>query len=441
MLSFNENKNLSVLKIMNVVLILHLVWSVARNFIHLPGLWNGVGIFFFPLIEVFLIIYCYFRTQLRLIMPYVLLPIIFNIYMIIRHCFSGDIMSHGASDCYTFFFSLFCLISISKEDFIERFYLFCLAAFILAIIISLSSYLSLVMPLGVEPLLNGRLQGFLHNPNNLAHVVTYGFVLGVGSLLIKPEKKPLLIALIFEAFLTVKILLDTESRAAMLFLGIVILGMIIGFFAWFHKALPQKMSKFIFGLIIIVLIAIILFFILFIVSDGVRSFFLDLLRIPYDENSDLLEILKSTIASFNSASGRDILRATAIRYWKTNLLFGLSIQEIFVDSLAENNRPIDSHNSFIQIGATLGIIGLFLFALMYVLSFIFSIASSVKSTDNKIKTISVFTMIFLVALFVDVNFENFIYMSLGMMALVGYFVICAGLQLGKLLTDEKVRKA
>ena len=431
-----NNRNWNNVKIMNIVLVMHLVWSILRWQIPLPGVWNGIGIFLFPVLEIFLIIYCYLKTQARLIMPYVLLAIVFNAYMIVRHCFSGDFMSHGASDCYTFFFTLFCLISLSKEDFIERFYIFSLTAMILAIVVSLLSYLSLIIPIVVNPVPGGRFRGILPNPNTLGHVVAYGYILGVGAFLIKPQKKALWIVLLANTLLILKVLLDCESRAAMLFLCVALFSLIIGYFVWFRKVLPEIVSKVVFGLIIIVLAFAVISFILFICNDVVRSFFLDLMRVPYDKNGGFSEILKSIKDSFSSASNRDALRNVVINHWKENLLFGVSSSSLAADFTENIDQAVGSHNSFLQIGATLGIIGLVLFLLMYISSFVFSVVSAIKAEDNRIKTISVFVVIFLVALSVDVNFENLLYMSLAMMALVGYFIICSGLQLGRFLNQK-----
>ena len=434
MFATRDNRyNCNIVKIMNIVLVMHLIWSILRWQIPMPGILNGIGIFFFPVIEVLLILYCYLKTQFRLVMPYVLLVVVFNVYMIIRHCFSGDFMSHGASDCYTFFFSLFCLMSLSKEDFIDRFYIFCLTAFILSIAVSLISYLTLAIPIVENPVPGGRLQGILPNPNTLGHVATYGYVLGIGAFLVNSEKKPLLFVLFADTLLTIKVLLDCESRASMLFLCIAVIGFIIGYFVWFKKALPAVISKILFWLILVVLAIVLMAFILFVASDTVRSFILDLMRVPYDENSGLLEIVKSILASFHSASNRDVLRDVVIKHWKENLWFGVSVARV----LADFPEYIDSHNSFLQIGSTLGVIGLALFILMYISSFIFSLVSAIKSKDNRIRSISVFVAVFFVALSVDVNFENLIYMSLAMMALIGYFIICSGLQLGRFLNNPE----
>ena len=429
----SDNKNCDVLRVMNIVLALHLIWSVCRYLVSVPEIWNGIGIFFFPVLEILLIIYCYIRTQYRLILPYVLLPLVFNIYMIIRHCFSGDFMSHGASDCYTFFFCLFCLISIEDKDFIERFYIFSLTAFWLSISISILSYLSLIVPIVENPFYGGRLQGVLNNPNILGHVVTYGYIFGLGAFLIKPEKKLLWVALLLDTFITIKILLDTECRTAMIFLGLVILGLIISYFTWFRKRLPRNVSQLLLWLIVIILTAFVLFCFLFVISGSVRSFTLDILRVNYDENSSFGDIIKSLWSSFSSASGRDVLRRTAIQHWQENLLFGLSVQTVFADYLGENNRPLDSHNTFLQIGSTLGIVGLVLYLLMYISSFIFSVVSIIKSDDYRMKALSIFETIFFIALTFDICFENFLYMSLTLMTLSGYFIISSGLQLGRFL--------
>ena len=214
----------------------------------------------------------------------------------------------------------------------------------------------------------------------------------------------------------------------MLFLCVAIVCMVIGYFLWFRKALPAGFSKILFLLILVVLAIVLMAVILFIVSDTVRSFVLDLMRVPYDENSGLAEIVKSIVASFSSASNRDVLRRITIHHWKENLMFGVSAARVVSDFTENIDQAVGSHNSFLQIGATLGIIGLALFLLMYISSFIFSIASAVKSEDKRIKSISVFIAIFFVALSVDVNFENLLYMSLAMMALIGYFIIGSGLQ-------------
>lgn len=325
------------------------------------------------------------------------------------------------------------MMSISKEDFIERFYIFCLTAFILSIAVSLISYLTLVIPFVENPVPGGRLKGILPNPNTLGHVATYGYVLGLGAFLTKPEKKILYFTLIADTLLIIKVLLDCESRASMLFLCVAVIGLVIGYFVWFKKALPVRITRVLFWLILAVLVIALVTFILFIVSDNVRGVILDFMRVPQDKNSELFEIVKSIMSSFSSASNRDVLRDVVITQWKENLLFGVSVARV----LADFPEYIDSHNSFLQIGSTLGFIGLALFLLMYLSSFFFSIVSAVKSKDDKIRTISVFVAVFFVALSVDVNFENLIYMSLAMMALVGYFIICSGLQLGRFLNQKE----
>ena len=58
---------------LDLILVMHLIWSVLRWQLDLPGLANGIGIFLFPVVEVVAIIYCLARTDIRFMTPWPIL--------------------------------------------------------------------------------------------------------------------------------------------------------------------------------------------------------------------------------------------------------------------------------------------------------------------------------------------------------------------------------
>ncbi len=426
-----------VVEALDLILVMHLIWSVLRWQLDLPGLANGIGIFLFPVVEVVAIIYCLARTDIRFMTPYVFIPVAFHVYMIARHCFNGDIMSHGASGFYTLAFCLFCMPALKKEELAKRFHVFCLAMFWLSVAVSLLSYISLVFPITDAPTQGGRLQGIMPHPNTLGHSATYGLVFGIGAFLLVPSSRAFLAAIVVDALLTVKVLIDSQSRASMLFLAFTFILLAAGYFTYWRKALPRWASRFIMVLIILVVIAVVACFLVFAVSDAFRNFMLDTLRIPHEDSHSTMEILSSLSSSFADASNRDELRRLTIEHWKDNVVFGVSTKAAIVGFPADISDNSGSHNSFLQILATLGIIGFILFVGMYLSSLLFLLKAAFTSRDGALRTISIFSSAMLVTIAFDSNYENLLYLSLAMMVLAAYFLLMTGFQIANLTKRDR----
>ena len=103
-----------------------------------------------------------------------------------------------------------------------------------------------------------------------------------------------------------------------------------------------------------------------------------------------------------------------------------------------NLRSADaSHNSFIQILASLGLVGFIPFILFFISGFIFMLYGAIKVKDKAIKTIAIFLTIIYLAITVDVTFENYLYTAISIMTISGYFTITAGYQIRNIMLQEK----
>lgn len=394
---------------------------------------NGTMILICPIIEIVLVIY-YCLTKNKRLLKYSLLPIIFLSYVIIRHCTNGDIWSHGSSDIFIYALCLFCLLSYNKEEFIQRFYLFCFTSLIISFSVALISY---IVPSDISGINSERMKGIFAHPNIFGHWVAYGLIFGIGAFLINPQNKATWILLPLDGLITLKVLIDTESRASMLFVAITLFCSIIAYFAYWKKTLSEKQRKVISFIILGIITLFIILVVVFCTYTPFRSFILDILRVNYSDINSLSNIVISAIEGFKDGSSRDDLRNVAIEEWKGNVLFGTSTNNI-VTAMNTNLRSADaSHNSFIQILASLGLVGFIPFILFFISGFIFMLYGAIKVKDKAIKTIAIFLTIIYLAITVDVTFENYLYTAISIMTISGYFTITAGYQIRNIMLQEK----
>lgn len=431
-------KGNDVVRILDGLLSARLVWSVVRWQIAVDDiLLNGLTIFLFPVLELIAIAYCYMRTNRRLIMPYVLLPTAFHAYMIVRHCFSRDIMNHGASDIYTLMFCLVCLLPLSKDELLDRIYVFCTTMLCISLFSGLASYVKLLAAEHTLIIAQGiRYAGIFQNPNTFAHVVAYGFAFGVGSFLLRPENRSIWVLLCCDLVVLVKVLLDSQSRASMLFTALACAGIGIAFLVSWRRTLPRRQARAVLLLIVVAVLVMLVLCILFIASSHFRNAVLDVIRVPYNQGDSLSRVFESIVESFEGASRRDVLREITYMHWQDSPLFGTKASSIVEDFPERIDENTGSHNSFLQILATLGIVGLVLFAFMTAVSLICLAWTVCRSDDRRLRTIASFMSVMVAAMMVDSCYENLLYMSLAPMVMAWYFIITTAYQLKTAGTDE-----
>lgn len=440
---------LSKMKIVNGLLIFRLIWISLIYGVSLSWFMSGFVIFLPPILELLAITYLYIKKQVEFIMPYVLIPMAFFIYMIIRHSTNGDIFIHGANDFFLFSFSVICLLSFAEDEFTERFYTFCKTMLIISIMVAVLSYMTYLIPENISeynlPLFlrnslqrwhdnlassnsfDNRFFGIELQPNTTGNWVSYGFLFGIGAYLLKPLKQNIFLLLV-SAILTTIILIDTASRSAMLFSVVFLLSFIILYLVQVHKNLTSNQNKLIMIAIILCILLFIILGLFFIINPQFRNFILIKLRVEITREFDIKEISQSLSEAFNDATGRKSLRETSMEVWKNHKLFGVSTSDLNSHLPSGIWISSGSHNTIIQILATLGVIGLALFLVFVLSSFSFLIISSIRNKNKKIRIISSFSIALFIAMAVGNFYENYMYTSNAIMTLCGYFILTTGYQ-------------
>lgn len=425
--------------ILNWIIALWLVWSIIRWILQIQNwILNGLTIFLFPAISLVAIILCPLFTERRIITPYVFFPLTYHIYMIARHCLNGDIMNHGSSDIYTLMICLVCLMSFSEDEFADRFDFICRSLLYSSIAVAVLSYARLFLDTGtIFPPLGSRIGGITPGPNPFGHIVSYGFVFGLCSFLLVPQRKSTWVLLPINAILLVKTLLDTQSRASMLFTIVSLAGLAIMYFVFWRKTLPTVQSRVIMAIILICILIVLVTLLLFITSVQFRGIILNLLRVPNTPGDSLSDALRNTLAAMKDATARAELRALTLQAWKANVLFGVTVRDA-VTGYTQNFGDFNgSHNSFIQVLATLGVFGLILFVIMLLSSFAYLISSTARTKHPKTKTIGLFSIVVFIAIMIDSCFENLLYCSLSFMVICAFFIITTGYQLKHIVDKER----
>ena len=421
---------------------------------------GGAIMLIMPVIEYAAIIINSIKRKRKLILPASYIVIAYFTYITIRHVFSLDILTMGVSDAVISAFALTCMQAQKKEEFIRIFYRVCMTFMWISIISGILSLLTLLIPESIKTdtvlpefirtniqnkfttrTNNGlsRLIGIYPHPNTTAHYCVYGLMFGFGTVLSKPEKISNYMFFGMDLILTAIILILTESRASMLSVAVFFILTTIIYFTYLRKHLNGNsiIIDSILMLFIVIAICMILSFMIF---DSVRAKVLEILRVPYSNDMTLLDSFSMMIEKFRSASGRDNLRTATIEAWKNNILFGISSSEI-----VQLLKPLDSsirfsnssHNAYIQILSTTGLIGLALFLVLQI-SAILSLSFAIKKTkDRLIKVITIFMMIMIIVAIVDNQFEVYYYSNIYTAVLVNFYALATGFQAGKIIKDEK----
>lgn len=455
-ISLRENNKLSPNNILTFLLVFRLIWISIIYGLSFSWFIGGFLTLIPSILEICAIVYLCIAYKKRFITPYVIIPILFFSYMIIRHTINGDIMLHGVGDLYIFSFILISLFSISQEEFVDRFYVFCKTMLLISIGVTLLSYMIYLIPANIAEyslptFLSNSLQRWYNNieeakvfdnrffglelqPNTTGNWVSYGFIFGIGAYLLRPRKQ-LLTLLIIDALLTIIILMDTASRSAMLFLLIAITCFIITFFLYLKKILQPRQISIIRTVIIITLSILAMFILAFIFSSSFRSYILTILRVD-TEGNNFYEIVDEFMKTFSDATGRKKLREIAMTQWKGNLLFGISTIELS-NALPSNVwNASGSHNSALQILTTLGILGITLFVVFCLSSLYLLIYTCQKCKNKEIRIISAFSIVLFIAMAINNFYENYMYTSTAIMTLCGYFILATGYQVGNLQKQE-----
>ena len=433
-----EEKNISII---NAVLILHAVLAIVKWVLPVNGyLTNGIILFFFPAVELVAIICNWVSHSRKPVFPYVILPLVFHLYMIIRHSLNGDIMSHGASDFFTLLFVLCAMLALTERELIDRFRIFSKAMLILCIATTAASLLTLIYPINpAGAMLDGRFQGITGHPNTLGNIVAYCYILGFACCLLQPQKASNWILLLCGTVATAVVLVGSQCRSAMLFTGVSVIGFYVFYLVFWRKRLPRKVSLAAGGVLLLLIFALIAFILLFFISPQVQETVLGLLRVPYDEGKSTNETLSTMMDYFHDASGRDEIRTISIENWKNNILFGVTTDRVlegYTQQAITNSKG--SHDSFIQILSTLGIVGLLLFLIMYASAFYCSIKAAISPLSYEVRTISMTIIVILVATAVNSTYENQLYTSVQIMVLIFYFLIASSYQLANTASTARI---
>lgn len=433
-----KTSEISCTSVLNFILVARVFESIVRWRIIFNNIFlDGLVIFLFPIIELLAIIYCAVKTNRKIIMPYGLVFILYHGYMILVHLVNGDFFIHGSSDFYSLLLCLSCLIFFDREEFLNRIYVFCLSLLYFSIIISLLSYIELAIKTNSIFVPSGiRFQGISDNPNMIGNAVTYGFIFGFGAFLLKPRKKLIWMLLIIDALLTLKVLIDSQCRAAMLFLLLSVILFSISFFVVWRRFLPKHISIAILLLICLIVILLIITCLLFITSNSFQSFILSTLRIPHEPNDSLKDIFSSVLSSLQDATGRSKLREGAISIWKEHPLFGVTTTYLKENMPIEVSVSRGVHNSFLQVLATLGLFGFIFFCGMIGCCLYFLVNIIVKSKSLQIKSVSLYLLSVLIAALINCTYENWIYISISPMCTMIYFLIVSGYQLKNIEANE-----
>lgn len=424
-----EEKNISII---NAVLILHAALAIIKWFLPVSGyLTNGIILFFFPAVELFIIICNWMHYSRKPVFPYVILPLVFHLYMIIRHSLNGDIMSHGASDFFTLLFVLCAMLALTERELIDRFHIFSKAMLVLCIATTAVSLLALIYPINpAGAMLDGRFQGITGHPNTLGNIVAYCYIIGFACCLLQPQKASNWILFLCGTVATAVVLVGSQCRSAMLFTGVSVIGFYVFYLVFWRKRLPRKVSLAAGAVLLLLIFAIIAFILLFFISPQVQETVLGLLRVPYREGRSAKETLATLLTYFQDASGRDEIRVTAIENWKNNILFGVNTDRVlegYTQQAITNSKG--SHDSFIQILATLGLTGLIFFLSMYASAFYCAFKAAISPLSYEIRTISMVIVVIFVAVAINSTYENQLYTSIQVMVLIFYFLIASSYQL------------
>ena len=424
-----EEKNISII---NAVLILHAVLAIVKWVLPVNGyLTNGIILFFFPAVELVAIICNWVSHSRKPVFPYVILPLVFHLYMIIRHSLNGDIMSHGASDFFTLLFVLCAMLALTERELIDRFRIFSKAMLILCIATTAASLLTLIYPINsAGAMLDGRFQGITGHPNTLGNIVAYCYIIGFACCLLQPRKASNWILLLCGTVATAVVLVGSQCRSAMLFTGVSVIGFYVFYLVFWRKRLPRKVSLAAGGVLLLLIFALIAFILLFFISPQVQETVLGLLRVPYDEGKSTNETLSTMVDYFHDASGRDEIRTISIENWKNTILFGVNTDRVlegYTQQAITNSKG--SHDSFIQILATLGLTGLIFFLSMYASAFYCAFKAAISPLSYEIRTISMVIVVIFVAVAINSTYENQLYTSIQVMVLIFYFLIASSYQL------------
>ncbi len=426
---------------LSTFIIIQLIYIVVRHTIGGTSNWyiSGITVLISVLIDVIVLGYCIAKTKRQPLSPYVYAVIAFQGYMTIGHMIKGDYTVHIANDFLLLFFCLLCVLDISTDDFIERAYRFCLFMLIASIVYSMTSYVYMIACGIYSP--GTRMPGIAKNPNTFGAMAAFGFSIGLGTIVLKPARTHLWILNVINAILTLFVLIDSQSRASLLFTGISVVGFIVCFMQYWRKTLPTHTIKIISCFFLILIVLFFVFCLAFITNTDIRMAVLHLLRIPAQPDSSLTEIFDNTIAAFQDASHRGDIRQSALDSWKDNIWFGVSsidiVDEIKADFSLGFSARDGSHNSFIQFLATLGIVGFALFLIYYGAGLIGLIYCLVKSQDTRMKTIASFFLVLFIAMSAYACYENVLYPNTWQMTFCSHFIIITGFHTAHLTRMEK----
>lgn len=436
------------------VLVFSLIWATIFYGITLNRWYLGGFLILVPAItQLCTIIYCYFSSPRRSLRSNVLFSVVFFAYVTIRHIISRDLLTQGVSDLFLFAFTAFCLISFSKDEYIDFFKCICRTMAYISIISTILSLLTLLIPQNINDYTflpeiirfnlsrfytppNQRLVGIQGNPNTTARLIAYGFVFCIINAILDSNKKEYRILLGLSFVSTVITLLLTGSRSTMLFLGIAFSGCAIAWFLSWRHYLNEKTNTLVVYFLIVVAISLFVALLLFSISNDFRASVLDLLRVPYKEGDSFTEIANSFIDAFRDASSRNEIRDKSLEAWMTNPIFGVPLDKMTADYPMHIDTSPGAHNSFVQILANTGLIGFSLFILMIGTSAYFMIVTCLKDNDTTIKTLAQFSLVVSFAILVHCFYENLLFTRTSVNAYYAYFILLSGFQFKSLSTQN-----
>ena len=436
------------------VLVFSLVWATVIYGITVNRWYLGGFLILVPaFIQLCTITYCFFISPRYRLHSYILFSVVFFCYVAIRHTLSRDILTQGVSDLFLFAFTAYCLISFSRDEYIAFFKCFCRTmAYISVISAALSLFTMLIPPNITEytflPELirlnlsrfythpGHRLVGIQANPNSTAWVVTYGFVFCIALTIIDSQKTEYRMLLLLTFLSSIVTLYLTESRATMLFLSAALLGCaIVWVCSWRHN-LDKRSNTIVAVVLAVLIISLLALTMMFFISENFRTKILAIIRVPYEKGDSLAEMTHSFISAFKDASSRNAIREKSLEAWASNPFFGVSLETMTADYPLHIDTSPGAHNSFIQILANTGIVGLILFILMLGISVYFTLLSCFQEKDISIKILAQFSLITLIAILCNCYYENLLFTRTTVISYCAYFIILSGFQF-RSLSDRR----
>lgn len=192
---------------------------------------------------------------------------------------------------------------------------------------------------------SGRLVLTTYHVNEMANMCTYAAIMAMAFLFKDITKKRKLvygIALLLMVFLIIL----SAAKKNMLCLPV----MLVVVFFISQKSMGKFMSNLLLAVIVIWIVLI------------VASEYMDIFEFAFDRLSNIESLITGSGIIDKSTSEREYLMSTAVEVFKNNPIFGVGINNYRFF----NNIGYYAHNNYLELAASLGIIGVIIYYSMYV---------------------------------------------------------------------------